>query len=903
MAITSISLPKPFSLHHSSATPLSILKTKTYRFSYISEKSNFPRMRKVVMTLRESPAAPVQEDLREKPAMLNTTALVTVKFKKSGNPAEAICRGLKGALGQEGVILQLVSNEVDPKTMKAKLSKEVVLKWSNSAKVEGKGEGDDCTYKVKFDIDPDFGIPGGIQVRSQCDEEFFLVSASVGEVRFICRSWVQPEKISPAARIFFCDKAYLPSQTPSGLIELRRRELTDLKGDGNGSLLPTDRIYDYDVYNDLGRPDSGPDLARPTLGGNPNYPYPRRCRTGRPPTATDKNAESAPSASLPMYVPRDEDYEEQKQEFMAKGQLNVVFRNIIPVVISLIFGEENFYLAVEVNKEQARSKTKIKFASLDDSLNGNPIVQILRGIQEIIEGSLNLNPPKYISEEFVWGLPDDEFGRRVLAGHNPVNIEKLKIFPPVSKLDSSIYGPQESALKEEHIASSLEGMSVQQAMDADKLFVLNYHDIYLPFVDRINAIEARKMYATRTIFFLTSFGTLKPIAIELSLPAATDEKVSRKRVLTPPTDGATDWLWELGKEHVCTNDAAIHAVVNHWMKIHASMEVFVIATHRNLSVMHPIFKLLHPHTRYFLKTNGFTRDSLINANGIFEANNAPAEYCMQLSSSAYQDWRFDLEGLPEDLITRGIAVPDSTQPHGLKLSIEDYPYAQDGLLIWSAIENLVTKYVNYYYPEANLIQNDTELQAWYSEAVETGHGDLAGATWWPKLSIPSDLISILTTIIWKVTGQHAVHNFGQYPYAGYIPARPPFMRKFLPSEQDPDYERYLANPREYFLSSIPSFTQAAQYAAVLDLGSGHAPDEEYIGERKDLSSWGGVPEILEAFDEFSMDMKSIEEEIVRRNSDSGLRNRCGGGAFPFELLIPSSESGTTSRGVPNSVTA
>ncbi|XP_051142255.1 linoleate 13S-lipoxygenase 3-1, chloroplastic-like [Andrographis paniculata] len=903
MAITSISLVKPFTLHHSSAIPLSLLHTnrKTYKLTYSGapdiprqEKLHFPRMRKIVMTLKESPAAAMQE----KPAMPNSTALVTVKFKKAGNLAELVSRGAKTALGQEGVILQLVSNEVDPKTMKSKLSKEVVLKWSNSEKVEG----DDCTYKVKFDIDPDFGIPGGIQVRSQCEEEFFLVSASVGEVRFFCRSWVQPEKISPVVRIFFCDKAYLPSQTPSGLIELRRRELTDLKGDGKGSRLPTDRIYDYDVYNDLGKPDDGPDLARPTLGGNPNFPYPRRCRTGRPPTATDKHAESAPSALLPMYVPRDEDYEEQKQEFKAKGESNTELRNRIPGLIAQIFGEENFYLAVEVNKEQARSKTKIKFASIDESLNGNPILQILRGIQEIIEESLNLNPPKYISEEFVWGLPDDEFGRRVLAGHNPVNIEKLKIFPPVSKLDSSIYGPQESALKEEHITSFLEGMSVEQAMDADKLFVLNYHDIYLPFLDRMNAIEGRKTYATRTIFFLTSLGTLKPIAIELSLPV-TDDKVSGKRILTPPTDGTTDWLWELGKGHVYTNDAAIQGMVNHWMRIHACMEVFVIATHRNLSVMHPIFKLLHPHTRYFLKSNGATRDGLINANGIFETNNAPGQYCMQLGSSAYQDWRFDLEGLPEDLITRGMAVPDSTQPHGLKLSIEDYPYAQDGLLIWSAIENLVTKYVNYYYPEATLIQNDTELQAWYSEAVETGHGDLAEATWWPKLSIQSDLIYILTTIIWKVTGQHAVHHFGHYPYAGYIPAQPPYMRKFLPTEQDPDYECFLANPREYFLSSIPSFTQAVQYAAVLDLGSGHSPDEEYIGERKDLSSWAGEPEILEAFNKFSMDIKSLEEEIVRRNSDPGLRNRCGAGAFPFELLIPSSESGTTGRGVPNSASA
>lgn len=102
-----------------------------------------------------------------------------------------------------------------------------------------------------------------------------------------------------------------------------------------------------------------------------------------------------------------------------------------------------------------------------------------------------------------------------------------------------------------------------QALEQNKLFVLDYHDVYLPFIDRINALDGRKAYATRTIFFMTPLGTLKPIAIELSLPWSGHNRQS-KRVVSPPVDATTTWIWQLAKAHVCSNDAGVHQLVNHW---------------------------------------------------------------------------------------------------------------------------------------------------------------------------------------------------------------------------------------------------------------------------------------------------------------------------------------------------
>ena len=78
-------------------------------------------------------------------------------------------------------------------------------------------------------------------------------------------------------------QSWLPSETPEPLRKYREEELLNLRGDGKGERQEWDRIYDYDVYNDIADPDAGDKLVRPILGGS-QYPYPRRGRTGRPKT-------------------------------------------------------------------------------------------------------------------------------------------------------------------------------------------------------------------------------------------------------------------------------------------------------------------------------------------------------------------------------------------------------------------------------------------------------------------------------------------------------------------------------------------------------------------------------------------------------------------------------------------
>ena len=247
-------------------------------------------------------------------------------------------------------------------------------------------------------------------------------------------------------------------------------------------------------------------------------------------------------------------------------------------------------------------------------------------------------------------------------------------------------------------------------------------------------------------------------------------------------------------------------------------------------------------------------------------------------------------------------MEDPNSPHGLKLTIEDYPFANDGLDLWDNIKQWVTDYVNYYYPEPTIVESDPELQSWWTEIRTVGHADKKDEPWWPVLKTPKDLINIITTIVWVTSGHHAAVNFGQYTYAGYFPNRPTIARTNMPTEDADEqfWENFWAKPEDALLQCLPSQIQATTVMAVLDILSNHSPDEEYLGEKIE-ASWAEDPNIKAAFERFNGRLKELEGIIDDRNANKKLKNRCGAGIVPYQLLKPFSEPGVTGKGVPYSI--
>ncbi|GJR20164.1 probable linoleate 9S-lipoxygenase 5 [Tanacetum coccineum] len=255
---------------------------------------------------------------------------------------------------------------------------------------------------------------------------------------------------------------------------------------------------------------------------------------------------------------------------------------------------------------------------------------------------------------------------------------------------------------------------------------------------------------------------------------------------------------------------------------HAVVEPFVIAANRQLSVLHPIYKLLYPLFCDIMNINALARQILINGGGILEKTVFPGKYSKELSFVLYKDWVFPQQALPAELVKRVMTVVDSNSHHGIHLLIEYYSYAVDRLEILSALESWVEDYCKFYYTNDDIVRNDVELQSWWKELQEVGH---------------------------VASALHAAVNYGQYPYVGFLPNRLTLSRRFMPEPNTPEYDELEQNPENVFLKTITPQLQTLLGISLIELLSKHPSYELYLGQIEN-PEWTLEVEPLKAFEKF-----------------------------------------------------
>lgn len=187
-----------------------------------------------------------------------------------------------------------------------------------------------------------------------------------------------------------------------------------------------ERIYDYALYNDLGNPDKNDDVARPSSGGN-ERPYPRRCRTGRSPTRkgvcyvtvskifyvqivyyflnallfqTDSSSESRIEKPHPIYVPRDEAFEEIKQNTFSAGRLKALLHNLIPLIASTLSSSDNPFTCFSEIDKLYNDGVLLKSKEQNYFLNNQHVSNLLKQIFTAGERLLKYDTPAIIKSMY-----------------------------------------------------------------------------------------------------------------------------------------------------------------------------------------------------------------------------------------------------------------------------------------------------------------------------------------------------------------------------------------------------------------------------------------------------------------------------------------------------------------------
>ena len=210
------------------------------------------------------------------------------------------------------------------------------------------------------------------------------------------------------------------------------------------------------------------------------------------------------------------------------------------------------------------------------------------------------------------------------------------------------------------------------------------------------------------------------------------------------------------KTAVQVADFNYHEMFVHLGRTHLMSEAFAMATQRQLATAHPLNRLLSPHLEGAMFINEAA--TLIIMAPLTTGDVILAAPIETLQAGCGRDrlaCDFTANMLPNDLKARG--VDDATL-------LPDYPYRDDALLVWSAIQQWVSDYVAVYYQSDADVLGDYELKAWAAELGASGK-----VKGFPAITSRSQLIGAVTAIIFNASAQHAAVNFPQSDVMTYAP--------------------------------------------------------------------------------------------------------------------------------------
>ncbi|XP_073780370.1 polyunsaturated fatty acid 5-lipoxygenase isoform X1 [Danio rerio] len=438
-----------------------------------------------------------------------------------------------------------------------------------------------------------------------------------------------------------------------------------------------------------------------------------------------------------------------------------------------------------------------------------------------------------VSEHLMQRWKEDAvFGYQFLNGCNPVMIKKCTELP------------EKFVVTQEMVRNSLDkGTTLQYELQAGNIYIADYEILEDVQPNDTDPSTRQYLAAPFCLFYKNGQNKFIPIAIQLS------------RQMTPgqmntvflPSDNHYDWL--LAKMWVKSCDFNVHQLVTHLLRTHLTTEVFAIAMFRQLSAVHPVYKLLIPHVRFTIAINTAAREKLINDTGVFnEANSSGGIGLQQVIQKAMQTLTYKSLCFPEAMKTRGVDNQED---------LPNYYYRDDGMLVWEAVKSFVSDVVKIYYSSDETVQGDEEIQAFVQDVCSSGMKNCPKNGEFPSaLKTQEQLVEYLTVVIFTASAQHAAVNFGQFDWFAWVPNTPSTMRKPPPTEKG-------KVDMTYIMESLPDRQRSSWHIGAVWALSQFQDSELFLGEYPDKYFTEKL--VTEAIENFRKELFVITKIIRKRN--------------------------------------
>ncbi|XP_035484213.1 arachidonate 12-lipoxygenase, 12S-type isoform X1 [Scophthalmus maximus] len=417
------------------------------------------------------------------------------------------------------------------------------------------------------------------------------------------------------------------------------------------------------------------------------------------------------------------------------------------------------------------------------------------------------------------------FGYQCLNGSNPRMIQRCKKLPENFPVTSDMVQ-----------SSMAPGTNLDQELKEGTVFLLDY-----AILDGVptNTIKGKPQYIAAPLCLLYQHPDdgLMPIAIQLGQTPGLDTPIFL------PKDPPLAWL--LAKIWVRHAEFQVFQVLSHLLRTHLVVEVFCVATLRQLPAVHPIYKLLAPHLRYTLEINTRGRSQLISADGIFKrVVSTGGEGLLILAQREYKVLTYRSLQPYNDFADRGVS------------RLPNYFYREHSLMLWEAIHSFVSGMVSLYYQSDHDVQGDVELQAWIREIAQEGLAELPSFGLPSKVSTREELSTLLAVVVFTSTVQHAATNNGQFDWCAWVPNTPCTMRQPPPTDKN-------AATMEMVMASLPDVSQSClQMAITWHLGRAQ-PDAIPLGHYTE-EHFTEAPAVA-LINGFRAELEKIEAHILSQN--------------------------------------